>query len=305
VSAVHPLVGSVADAAPWLALATGLIGSILVFLLLEAMAYRRDSALQALENEQRFAEALQRRLLPTLPLFEGLDVASSYVAGADRQQVGGDWFDVFELPSGQVAVAIGDVMGHDVHAAATMAQVRAALRSYAVEGADPADTVAQLARFVELFGLSAVVTVIYGVLELPGADGSRQFRWANAGHLPPLLRHPDGMVEELSLPSSPLLGAPSTLPRLTGETRLELNSALLLYTDGLVEDGDRDLSVNVERLRSVLARASGSDVQHVCSAILDAQLAGSRRDDVAILIVKVTDLPPTGEPTARATRVTT
>ena len=190
VSAVHPLVGSVASATPWVALATGLAGSILVFLLLEAMAYRRDSALQDLESEQRFAEALQRRLLPTLPALGGLDVASSYVAGADRQQVGGDWFDVFEVPSGQIAVAIGDVMGHDVDAAATMAQVRAALRSYALAGGEPADTVDQLARFVELFGVSAVVTVVYGVLQPPARNGSRHFRWANAGHLPPLTAAP-------------------------------------------------------------------------------------------------------------------
>jgi hypothetical protein len=178
VAAVHPLVGSLASAAPWIALAAGLLGSILVYLLLEATAYRRDSAVQALESERRFAEALQRRLLPTLPRFAGLEVASSYVAGADDQQVGGDWFDVFELPSGQVAVAIGDVMGHDVDAAATMAQVRAALRSYAVDGDEPARVVAKLARFVELFGVSAVVTLIYGLLDRPGPDGSRRLRWA-------------------------------------------------------------------------------------------------------------------------------
>ena len=129
---------------------------------------------------------MQRRLLPTLPALGGLDVASSYVAGADRQQVGGDWFDVFELPSGQIAVAIGDVMGHDVDAAATMAQVRAALRSYALAGGEPADTVDQLARFVELFGVSAVVTVVYGVLQ-PARLGTDHA--TSAGRTPAIFPH--------------------------------------------------------------------------------------------------------------------
>jgi serine phosphatase RsbU (regulator of sigma subunit) len=305
VAAIHPLVGSVASAAPWIALAAGLRGSILVFLLLEAAAYRRDSAVQAFESEHRFAEALQRRLLPTLPPFAGLEVASSYLAGADDQQVGGDWFDVFELPSGQVAVAIGDVMGHDVDAAATMAQVRAALRSYAVEGGDPARTVTQLARFVELFGVSAVVTVIYGLLDHPGPDGSHRFRWANAGHLPPLLRHSGGQVEELAEPSSPLLGAPSTEPRPMGDRWLGLNSTLLLYTDGLVEAEGQDLAANVRQLQAVLGRAGLPAVQDVCATVLDAQLTSSRRDDVAILLVKVTELPATGEPTAETVRAAT
>jgi serine phosphatase RsbU (regulator of sigma subunit) len=191
-----------------------------------------------------------------------------------------------------------------VEAAATMAQVRAALRSYALAGGEPADTLDQLGRFVELFGLSAVVTVIYGVLQPPGADGSRHFRWANAGHLPPLLRHPDGMVEELAECSSPLLGAPSTRARPTGEVQLELNSTLLLYTDGLVEVEGQDLSANVEHLQVVLGRADRPEVHDVCAAILDAQLPGSRRDDVAMLLVKVTRLPATGGSAAEMARAT-
>jgi serine phosphatase RsbU (regulator of sigma subunit) len=305
VAAAHPLVGSVASAAPWLVLGAGLLLSFLVFLLLETMAYRRDNALQALESEHRFAEALQFRLLPTLPTFPGLDVASTYVTGADDQQVGGDWFDVFELPSGQVALAIGDVMGHDVDAAATMGQVRSALRSYAVEGGDPARVVAQLARFLELFAISALVTVVYGLLDLPGPDGSRCFRWANAGHLPPLLRHPNGQVEELAEPSSPLLGAPSTEPRLIGETRLELNATLFLYTDGLVEGEGQDLGGNVRELQAVLGRADPTAVQDVCAAVLDSQLPGSRRDDVALLVVKVTEMTSRREPATKTVTATT
>src|SRR5262249_44510864 len=122
---------------------------------------------------------------------------------------------------------------------------------------------------------------------------------------PPLLRHPDGRVEELAEPSSPLLGAPSNDPRPTGLTRLEVNASLLLYTDGLVEVDGEDLAVQVEHLQMVLGGADGPTVRDVCTAVLDAQLPSSRRDDVAILLVKVIGSSSTGErsaETARATR---
>lgn len=291
VKAVQPLVGSVAVAAPWVALTVGAVGSVLVFLVVEGMAWRRDVAVETLQVEHRFAESLQRRLLPTVPPLTGLDVASSYVPGADHQQVGGDWFDVFELPSGQVAVVIGDVMGHDVEAAAIMAQLRSSLRSYATEGGGPAWTLERLAAFVDLFAVPAVATVVYGLLEPPDAGGSRRLSWANAGHLPPLLRLADGRVEELDQGASPLLGAPCTQARPTGERLLPPGCTLLLYTDGLVEVQDQSLGVTVAQLQEVLGRAEQARAEEVCAAILSAQLPSSRRDDVALLVVKVNAEP--------------
>ena len=287
VSAVHPLVGSVAHDSPWIALAVGVVGSVLVFLLLEGMVRRRYAAIEALESEHRFAETLQRRLLPTVPTLTGLDVASSYVPGANHQQVGGDWFDVFELPSGQVAVVIGDVMGHDVEAAALMAQLRASLRAYAAEGGDPAWTIERLATFVDLYTLPTVVTAIFGVLDPPQADGSRRFTWANAGHLPPLLRHPDGRAEQLTEGASPLLGAPAALPRPIGRRELPPGSTLLLYTDGLVETEAEHLGVAIDRLRDTFATADQATADEICATVLSTQLPSARRDDVALLVVTV------------------
>jgi serine phosphatase RsbU (regulator of sigma subunit) len=305
VSAIHPLVGSLAANAQWVALGVGLAGSALVFLLLQGMAYRRDLAVHALMSEHRFAETLQRRLLPTVPALPGLDVASSYVTGADRQQVGGDWFDVFELSSGQVALVIGDVMGHDVEAAATMAQLRASLRSYSAEGGDPGWTIERLANFIDLFKVPSVVTAVYGVLDRPGPDGSRRFSWSNAGHLPPLLRWPDGRVEELGEGSSPLLGAPSKLPRPMGERVLPPGSTLLLYTDGLVEIQGENLAVTVGHLQRVLSSADQATAQDVCATILEAQLPSRRRDDVAVLVVRISAGAPQAErdPEAAASTV--
>jgi serine phosphatase RsbU (regulator of sigma subunit) len=179
-----------------------------------------------------------------------------------------------------------------------MAQVRAALRSYAAEGGSPGRAVEQLATFVELFSASAVVTVIYGILDRPGPDGSRRFSWANAGHLPPLFRRPDGRVEELVDAISPLLGAPSNQPRPTGDRTLDLNSTLLFYTDGLVETEGADLAVTVGQLRDAFAGTHRPTAEGVCAAVLDTQLPGARRDDVALLVVTVTSLRPQAEPAA-------
>lgn len=299
VAARHPLVGSVAEAAPWAALGVGLAGSVLVFLLIEGMARRRDAAVEARASEHRFAESLQRRLLPAVPALAGLDVASVYVPGADYQQVGGDWFDVFELPSGQVAVVIGDVMGHDVEAAALMAQLRASLRSFASQGGDPSVTVGALARFMDLFAVPAVATTVFGILDPPDLDGQRWFRWSNAGHLPPLLRLPDGRVDSLDGALSPLLGAPSTSQRPVAGRTLPPGSTLLMYTDGLVEIQGESLSVTIAGLSQVLSRAGGATAGELCATVLAAQLPSRRHDDVALLVVKVTAEVPV-RPTAAA-----
>jgi serine phosphatase RsbU (regulator of sigma subunit) len=292
VKAMHPLVGSLASSAEWVSLGVGIAGSILVFLLLEGMAYRRDAALRAFDVEHRFAETLQRRLLPAIPELVGLDVASSYVPGADHQQVGGDWFDVFELSSGQVAVVIGDVMGHDVEAAATMSQLRASLRSFAAEGGDPAWTIERLSGFLDLFQIAAIVTVIYGVLDPPGPDGSRRFSWANAGHLPPLWRGPDGEVTELNEAVSPLLGAPTTPLRPVSSRVLTPGSTLLFYTDGLVETQDGDITGAIARLRLVLSDTGTATAEGVCTAVLETQLPSRRTDDIALLVVKLDEPAP-------------
>lgn len=286
VSAVHPLIGTLAAAAPWVVLGVGLAGSVLVFFLLEGMAYRRDLAMRALENEHRFAEALQRRLLPEVPVLAELDVASSYVPGSDNQRVGGDWFDVFNLDDGKTAVVIGDVMGHDEEAAAAMAQLRSAVRAYAAEGGDPSWVVERVARLVDLFDIAGIVTMIYGVLDPAGSDGSRMFSWANAGHLPPLLRSPHGTTVELSDGSSPLLGAPFAGPRPMGQQRLEGGSALLLYTDGLVESHRENLASSVRRLVEVVEQTHGSSAADLCHAVLKEQVSGALRDDVALVVVR-------------------
>ena len=288
VSSPHPLVGWVAAWAPWVALAGGLAGSVLIASTMELVVRRRDAALALYRSERRVAETLQHKLLPPLSAPPGLDVASRYVAASDGQQVGGDWFDVFELGKGRTAVVIGDVMGHDIEAAAAMAQVRAALRAYAWEGGEPARVVERLAGLVEAFNVTGLVAVIYGVLEAPGEEGDRWFRWANAGHLPPLVQLPDGQVHELDEGSSGVIGAPAPEVRAQGRRLLPTGATLVLYTDGLVERPGTALTAGIERLRASLrCRRAGAPANEACEAVLRAMPAGEARDDIAIVAVRL------------------
>ena len=302
VQAAHPLVGSVAADAPWAVLIVGLFGAVLVFVMMESVVRRRNAAIRLYEAEHRLAETLQRRLLPSLASPPGLDVASRYVAASDTQRVGGDWFDLFEIDSGHVGVAIGDVMGHDVEAAAAMAQIRAALRAYALEGTSPSTVLDKLARQMEMFETAVLVTVVYGILEAPTPDGSRVFRWANAGHLPPILHSGAGQAEELVDGSSPILGAPCKAPRPEASRKIPSASTLLMYTDGLVEVQGTDLADSLSSLRQVVADRDGhGTADELCETILNLQMPDPRRDDIALIAIQVLAARP--EPSTHRSRV--
>jgi serine phosphatase RsbU (regulator of sigma subunit) len=298
VSSPNPLVGTWAAWAPWVALAVGLAGSVLIALTFEQIVRRRDAAVALYRSEHRVAETLQHKLLPSLPEMPGLDIASRYVAASDGQQVGGDWFDVFELPDGGTAVAIGDVMGHDIEAAAAMAQVRAGLRAYAWEGEGPAAVIGRLAALVDAFDVTALVTVIYGVLAAPSGNGARWFQWANAGHLPPLLISPGGQVDELRDGKSAVIGALGDEPRSQGRRLLAPGSTMVLYTDGLVERPGVALTGSIEQLRASLQqKRSGNSANDLCDRILRANGTDQRRDDTAIVVLRLqsTDMGTAGQ----------
>ncbi|MDE3206916.1 MAG: serine/threonine-protein phosphatase [Acidobacteriota bacterium] len=288
--AAQPLVGSVAAAAPWAVLGAGLVGTALVLMVVESTFRRRDAALALYRSEHRFAEALQNRLLRPLEAPRGLEVASRYVAASDGQKVGGDWFDLFDLGQGRVGVVIGDVMGHDVEAAAAMAQIRAGLRAYAVEAGSPAEVVGRLGTFVETFQVALIVTVVYGVLGGPAADGSRLFTWANAGHLPPVLRLAGGGTVQLDGGSSPMLGAPYAQGRPECRVTLPAGATLLLYTDGLVETHSTDLGQSIDLLCSQIEAEPARDVEPMCEAVLGWRAEEQRHDDIALIAVRIPPL---------------
>jgi hypothetical protein len=288
VKARRPLVGSVTQDAPWVVLGAGLLGALLVASIVEAAGRRRDAALALYASEHQVAETLQRSLLPQLPTIPGLQLAARYLAAGNGQEVGGDWFDAFPIAGGRVGIAIGDVIGHDLRAASAMAQVRAGLRAYAVDGDPPATVLNRLDHLVDTFDLTQLVTVIYAVLEPVAADGSRLLRYANAGHLPPLILSPDGEVGTLSGGASVVIGAPITIEHGQAEHRLEPGTTLLLFTDGLVEVPGRPLEETLAEL-AVAVAGDGDDVgvEAICQRIVATASDRSLRDDIALLAVRI------------------
>ena len=258
----------------------------------------------ALDNARLFAhehlaaETLQRALLPHLPEIEGLDVSALYLPATARRAVGGDWYDVLRLRDDHgVGIAIGDVMGHDLTAAAAMGQLRSVLRSYAYPGARPAAVLEQLDQLVQSLQMGSLATCVYGRLVRDADTGGAEFVWSNAGHPPPLLVLPDGRVEVLVTSVPRIVGVPFTGEEergLTGSVRDEgrvvvpAGATLVLYTDGLVEDRGTDIDSGIEALRQVLADvAYGLPASEVVSRVVERRSVAERGDDVAVLAVRV------------------
>jgi PAS domain S-box-containing protein len=244
---------------------------------------------QLFDREHEVAVALQRAMLPRVPKIAGLEISAHYFAGSERADVGGDWYDVLHLPDGSVGIAIGDVMGHDLIAAAAMGQLRSVLRSYAWEGHRPAEVLERLDRLVQGLGMAQLATCVYGRL-LP-VEGGALLRYANAGHLPPVVQHGDGTIEVLDGGKSVLIGAPGEVSnRPDGSAFVPLGSTVILYTDGLVEDRQTDIEAGIDRLCALVA---GHDpalgVKRLCDRLLEELLTGPRTDDAAVVAVRLTD----------------
>jgi anti-sigma regulatory factor (Ser/Thr protein kinase) len=245
------------------------------------------------EREHRIAETLQRGLLPDrLPEIPGMALAARYIpAGADMA-VGGDWYDVVELPSGHIGLAIGDVAGHGPRAASTMGQLRMALRAYALEEPSPAEVVSRLDRLVSRLLVSEIVTLVYLVLDLD----SGMVRFANAGHPPPLVVGLGGQASFLEDGLGSPLGCDDPGTPAEASFRLVPDSTLLLFTDGLVEQRGASIDEGLERLATV-ATDCGQDIQAFCEQLLCSMVEGDTADDVALLVIR--PVPLTGRPLLR------
>jgi serine phosphatase RsbU (regulator of sigma subunit) len=244
-------------------------------------------------RDREVAATLQRSLLPAITDLPGISAAARYLVSGSAAQVGGDWYDLFALPDGAIGVAIGDVMGHDISAAAAMGQLRSVLRSYAYEGSSPSVVMDRMDRLVQGFGMAEIATAIYGRLILDHGVGLLLF--SNAGHLPPLIRHVDGRVERLDRAAHHLIGAlpPGTFPRGEAAASLPAGSLLLLYTDGLVETRTRSFDVGIELLTSCMAALDAALAPaQIANALVEAMVGVDPEDDVALLVVRI-DHPPT------------
>lgn len=245
-------------------------------------------------REHTMAETLQRSLLPrSLPEQGALDVAYRYLPA--QAGVGGDWFDVLPLSGARVAVVVGDVVGHGLHAAATMGRLRTAVHNFSALDLPPDEILALLDELVARIdqdesaadGTAAVTgaTCLYAIYD----PVARRCTVARAGHPPPAVATPDGRVEFPEVPAGPPLGL-GGLPYETADLDLAEGSRLVLYTDGLVEHRERDIDAGLELLRSALAGADPSP-EATCRTVLDTLLPARPADDIALIVARTRALP--------------
>jgi hypothetical protein len=241
-------------------------------------------------REHATALTLQRSMLPTgLSFPSSVEVRHRYLPGSKMIEVGGDWYESIALPGGRVALVVGDVAGHGVRAAVTMGRLRTAIHTLAMLELPPADSLLQLDELMHTLGerephfatcAYAVYDAVSGICEV-----------AVAGHLPPLLVHPDGSNELLDVPPAPPLGIGD------GEVesrrfQMEDGSLFVLYTDGLVENKGQDISDGLARLRGIFGPGSPTrPLEDLCKATLDGVYSDHQRDDIAVLIARLRRLP--------------
>ncbi|MFF7450226.1 MULTISPECIES: SpoIIE family protein phosphatase [unclassified Streptomyces] len=237
------------------------------------------------EQEKDLATGLQQAMLPrTIPSVRGADVAVRYRSASLGRDIGGDWYDLIPLPGGRVGAVIGDVQGHDTHAAAVMGQLRIVLRAYAAEGHTPATVMARASVFLHELDTDRFATCLYAEADL--ATGVVQV--VRAGHIDPLVRRPDGSCRRVSVEGGLPLGLSAEFGRLeypVGTIELDPGHTLLLCTDGLVEQPGADLDDGMRTLTALIA-SGPADVRDLADRLIDVAEERGGDDDVALLLLR-------------------
>ncbi|SHN81928.1 PAS domain S-box-containing protein [Geodermatophilus obscurus] len=243
-------------------------------------------------QQRELAGALQHSMLTAPPEPASCEIVVRYVPAAEGAEIGGDWYDAFLEPGGTTVLAIGDVVGHDVAAAAAMGQLRGLLRGISYSsGAPPAQVLTQVDRAMRGLGLDTMATAVVARLEQQDADlraDRTLLRWSSAGHPPPVLLLPDGRVHVLDddLPDL-LLGVDPSAARRDRVAVLPAGSTVLLYTDGLVERRDRDLDAGSAQLVAALTEYAALPLADLCDRVLERLFLPDAEDDVALLAVRL------------------
>ncbi|MFE8948604.1 SpoIIE family protein phosphatase [Streptomyces sp. NPDC007856] len=262
------------------------LGSSIAQSLQRAMLYEQDKDL---------AQGLQQAMLPrTIPSVRGADIAVRYRSAALGRNIGGDWYDLIPLPGGRVGAVIGDVQGHDTHAAAVMGQLRIVLRAYAAEGHTPAAVMARASVFLHELDTDRFATCLYADADL--STGVVQA--VRAGHIDPLIRHGDGSCRRAPVEGGLPLGLSAEFGRLdypVSTLELDPGHTLLLCTDGLVEQPGADLDDGMRRL-SALVAAGPEDVGSLADRLIQMAEERGGEDDVALLLLRrrTPEAPPAG-----------
>ncbi|MER6259241.1 SpoIIE family protein phosphatase [Streptomyces sp900105245] len=252
------------------------LGSSIGQSLMRAMLYEQDKDV---------AQGLQQAMLPrTIPSVRGADVAVRYRSAAVGRDIGGDWYDLIPLPGGRVGAVIGDVQGHDTHAAAVMGQLRIVLRAYAAEGHPPATVMARASVFLHELDTDRFATCLYAEADL--STGVVQA--VRAGHIDPLLRDADGTCRRVPVPGGLPLGLSADFGRLEYPVctlELDPGHTLLLCTDGLVERPGADLDDGMRGLTDLIADGP-DDVRALADLLIRMAERQGGEDDVALLLLR-------------------
>ncbi|SDY36988.1 PAS domain S-box-containing protein [Modestobacter sp. DSM 44400] len=245
---------------------------------------------QQAAEQRALSDRLQQALLTPPPEPDHLHVVVRYQPAAHHAQVGGDWYDAFLQPDGATMLVIGDVVGHDSSAAASMGQLRGLMRALAYDNDESLEaTLTRVEHAARGLAVETLATALLARIErcpdVP-VTGTRTLRWTSAGHLPPVLLQADGTSAVLETPVDLMLGVDPDAPRRSHETELPNGSTLLLFTDGLVERRSGDLDEGVERLRAALTDLGTRPLDELCDLLLARLVPASGDDDVALLAVR-------------------
>ncbi|MBF9073620.1 SpoIIE family protein phosphatase [Streptacidiphilus sp. NEAU-YB345] len=264
------------------------------------------------EAERALSRGLRRSMGDSARQLDGLTVAARYVPTGGGLLVGGDWYDVIDLPGGRVALVIGDVQGHDVHAAGVMSRLRTAVHAYAVEGHRPDAVLSRASRFLASVDEDRFATCIY--IEAEPATG--RLAIARAGHPHPVLRSPDGSAMIRHVDGGLPLGLmPDDESYPVTEMELQVGEVFMACTDGLIETGGHDWYTGWVRVRDVIEPGPVDDLEGIADALMQAvhgpashrgpgQLADRREDDIALLLLRRDERVGAPKPTGRRLMLT-
>ena len=261
-------------------------------------------------REHSLAETLQRSMLPQQSGIPGLDVWTHYAPNVDHAQVGGDWYDVLPISDDVAGLVVGDVVGHDVEAAATMGQLRSVVRSYAYELEDPGSVLMRVDHLAAGMGIARMASLVLMTLRRRD-DGQWDLSWSSAGHLPALVGTPRTdpatgavtgySVRRLDSAQGTLIGLREGA-RFSDTVRLRPGDVVVAYTDGLIERRSRPMAEGLEVLVDVLQGATSRLADGIGERLLDA-LGDSPEDDTAVVVLRVPlDVADVPAPRAAAPR---
>ncbi|MEV4612278.1 SpoIIE family protein phosphatase [Kitasatospora sp. NPDC049258] len=237
--------------------------------------------------ESKVATTLQRSMIPTRPpKIPGVQIAHRYLPGDPKAEVGGDWFDAIQLPGSRVALVVGDVMGHGLHSAAAMGRFRTAMQTLAALDLPPGQLLRHLDNLAQKLGDDHLATCLYAVYD----PINRTCELASAGHVPPVLVHPDGRGELLEIPEGAPIGV-GGVPFVAKKISVRDGSMLVLCTDGLVEVRGGDIGEGLAALCGNLIDPKKTP-EEACDTVLDRLHTDDRKDDVALLVARFDGVAP-------------